>query len=236
MIFVDQTKKITSIDDLNPDMDKTIDLRLDGLVNKQKIKVIKPVQGVILYRDMINYYAAIQIHKYLIKPDHQSKKIALEKILTMAQNAKELHWTNLGGQIITKDDLQNILDDISKRQIKSWNDVHSRYSELLNKYPDQKMAYACYCLKSIYANRDLNLHLIIESLSRSVITAENLLTSSLTSRQKDFTDPFRKMVFNDDDEMNTVLTTIEEDPFIQDYKTEIKNWCLEVNTLINELS
>ena len=62
------------------------------------------------------------------------------------------------------------------------------------------------------------------------------IASSITkriseSREKDYLNPFRKMVYNSDEEMNQVLGSFPENSFIKQKQKELKNFRKKVESL-----
>jgi hypothetical protein len=56
------------------------------------------------------------------------------------------------------------------------------------------------------------------------------------SRAKDYTNPFRKMVYETNEEMNKVLGRLEENSFIQQQMGELDKLKKEVKLIIKRLS
>ena len=51
------------------------------------------------------------------------------------------------------------------------------------------------------------------------------------SRAKDYTNPFRKITFENDDEMTSVVGTLEDNSFIKHQQEELKQFKAEIETL-----
>jgi hypothetical protein len=54
------------------------------------------------------------------------------------------------------------------------------------------------------------------------------------SRAKDYSNPFRKMVYENKDEMNAVVGKIEDNQFIQDQFEELENFKKTVKGLLKK--
>ena len=55
------------------------------------------------------------------------------------------------------------------------------------------------------------------------------------SRAKDYTNPFRKMIYKTKDEMNEVIGKLEDNQFIQDQLAELDNYKNFVRNLSKKL-
>ena len=55
-----------------------------------------------------------------------------------------------------------------------------------------------------------------------------------TSRAKDYTSNFRKMMYENDEEMNQVIGKLDENSFIKEQKTAFGIWEKKINTLIKK--
>jgi len=71
----------------------------------------------------------------------------------------------------------------------------------------------------------------IELLQKSQKTNNDILINSFESRKKDYTDPFRKMNFENEKEMHAVLGPVEND-FLVDLKKNNDIFNKIINSLI----
>ena len=55
------------------------------------------------------------------------------------------------------------------------------------------------------------------------------------SREKDYTNPFRQMVYGNTREMEKVVGSLAENPFIQQEKEELSRYKRSVNVIIKKL-
>ena len=183
-------------------------LLLDGQVNKGKAEVHKPVQSLLLYRDMILFYSVRTILDNF--PKNRVKKVPDTKV----------DWTNLGGQIISKADINRILEDIRGGRIKSWDAVHAAYAEAQENYSTVKYNHALHVLQRLgklesFSLDSRGMHYILNEFQT---ISEQLIERVLESRRKDYTVPFRKMIYESTQEMEAVLGKMEDNPFLNDYQ------------------
>ena len=71
-------------------------------------------------------------------------------------------------------------------------------------------------------------------LQRSVNTKMWMSKGIYESRAKDYSNPFRKMVYENKDEMNAVVGKIEDNQFIQDQFKELENFKKTVKELMKK--
>ncbi len=138
---------------------------------------------------------------------------------------------NVGGQVIPSSKVFELFSLIKIGRIKNWAEVHAFYDECQASYTDYKARYALYLLEQLYSRE-------CESFDREVyadITNDvayvsmNMLESSITSREKDYTDFFRSITFRNKRERDTVLGSFEDNSFLKHlrYSTDEFNGVLE---------
>ena len=94
------------------------------------------------------------------------------------------------------------------------------------KYPQHKLKHALASLSEITG---INLKKIdthqFANLLNSIITTKEWMTKGIhDSRAKDYTNPYRKMVYESIGEMNEVLGKLEENSFIKQQIEELKSF------------
>ena len=76
------------------------------------------------------------------------------------------------------------------------------------------------------------MYLLNKLFAESIITKEWILKNIQTSREKDFTNDFRKMVYENETEMINVLGDIKNNTFINQQKIETKKYIKKVREII----
>ncbi|HID40265.1 MAG TPA: DUF4954 family protein [Calditrichaeota bacterium] len=215
-------------------LDKAHQYFLSGVVNKQKARLLKPAQGIRLYRMLAFYYGTRALTQLLAEIEMSQLSAWL------SQNYREPDhvWHNVGGQLIADSDLNVLLDDIRSGKINSWQEIHERYNLLWEKYPHQKQMHGLYTLLQIEKMdfSDLTPQRIIAILQRQKEIAAQLRDWAFDSRSKDFSNPFRQATYLSQEEMNTVLITPEEDPFLNDFDATTKDYFKEIEILIEKIN
>lgn len=217
--------------------DATIDLHqreilLDGVENsKRKVVLIKAREGYELYKRMIKYYAATQLKQYL--DAHPYDELAKTYILPN-HNPTRAPFENIGGQLVRKQDVEALLDAVRSGRIDDWDAVHKRYHELSVQYPAHKVEHA---IASLLELNRMNLSeltpAVIQSLIKeSVSTKEWICKEIYKTRAKDYSNPFRRMVYENEQEMDAVIGRLGDNTFIRQQQEEFEEYSMSIQTLM----
>jgi len=213
--------------------DRTIDLSqqeilLDGVENaKRKVVLIKVREGYMAYKRMIEYYAATQLKRYF--DEHSFADF--EKNYIAADNIPErVPFENVGGQLIRRQDMEALFDDIRNGRINDWDAIHQRYHQLSTEYPSHKFEHALASvleLKSVSISH-LSVVFIEELIGQSVATKQWVCREIYKTRAKDYQNPFRRMVYGSEEEMEVVLGRLAENAFIRQQEEEYAQYAASV--------
>jgi hypothetical protein len=75
----------------------------------------------------------------------------------------------------------------------------------------------------------------MEVLQNAIETKTWLTKNVYESREKDYTNSFRKMVYDTNEEMNNVLGKLEDNSFIKEEQERLKVFVTKANGLIKQL-
>jgi hypothetical protein len=197
----------------NPEVDE-LELLAAGIENSnRKVVLIKVLACYHLFKELVAYYAATQVLQ-LVKGAGIKTREALQKALPAP--GKLNTWTNLGGQLVPQEVLQKILEQVRGGKIKGWDDIHGFYHKQALLYPEQKLQHA---LAALYAVTGINLkkdkEAIATLLQQAIATREWMVKGIYESRSKDYSNPFRKMVYENREEMDKVTGRLEDNSFIR---------------------
>jgi hypothetical protein len=137
-------------------------------------------------------------------------------------------WVNIGGSIFRNEDREELIRDVENGTLGTWEDLHLRLRELSSNYHIDILNHAFSILLRIGEVRP-------EELERTAIpwrrlaedaTAEQerLSDSVRTSREKDFSDQFRRCTFSGEAEMEAVLGRLEDDTLVETIREETEEW------------
>ena len=148
-----------------------------------------------------------------------------------------MKWVNMGGQLMTISDVDKLKKDIKRNKINSWSDVHDFYSQKGTDYIKDKLIHAYTSLLEIenITSKQFTSEVFIELLEKSIATKMWMSKGIYKSRAKDYTNPFRKMVYDNKEEMNAVIGRLEDNQFIQDQLAETDKYKKAVKGIIKRM-
>ncbi len=204
---------------------------LDNTENsKRPVKLLKVQAAYTNFRKLISYYCIRElIGSTRIQPNYLK---SLQALLQKNKNKCE-EWVNAGGQLIRKKALEQLKSFIKNGKIKSWDEVHLWYQQQSKKYKLDKLNHAAAILLEItrIAPHQLNKKRLITLLEEAKET-ENWIANQITlSRQKDYVNPFRKMLYETDTEMKEVMGALEENPFIKKQNEKRQQFASQIETI-----
>jgi hypothetical protein len=198
--------------------------------SKRKTVLVKVLPSYKIYEELVIYYGTTQLLNFIQENNFKS----LEE-LKAALPAKQVRteWINLGGQLMPTTDIDLLKEKIKTGKIKSWDGVHEYYQKQGEKYAQQKLKHALAALTEITGvnlkKMDTNQ---FTTLLNSVIATKEWMTKGIyDSRSKDYSNPYRKMVYESVGEMNVVLGKLEENSFIKQQVEELKTFKTQIASL-----
>lgn len=213
-----------------------LEILVDNVENsKRKVVLTKTLQAYRMYEDLVIYYGANHLLDLI-----REKSITSIEALRAALPAKTQRgeWVNIGGQLIPAEEEKAMKEKIKSGKIKSWDDVHAFYQLQGEKYPLQKRNHALASLAEITGIqlRKIDSHQLNTLLDGLVITKEWITKGIYDSRAKDYSNPFRKMVYESIGEMNEVVGKLEDNSFIKQQVAELKQFKIEIASLKKKFS
>jgi hypothetical protein len=146
-------------------------------------------------------------------------------------------WINVGGQLMADSDVKKLKSQIKSNKINSWKQVHVYYQRIGDDYPKEKLIHAYTSLLELLniTSKQLTPELFKTLLENAITTKEWMSKGIYSSREKDYINPFRKMVYETNQEMNVVIGKIEDNQFIQGQLAEVDLYKKQVKNLIRKL-
>jgi hypothetical protein len=204
-----------------------------GIENtKRKTLIVKAAKAYNLYKELITYYGYSQLIQFIQSHSFKSLKDAIH-ILPAKLKRKE--WINVGGQLILKDDIEKFKSNVKKGNIIGWDAVHQWYAENGTEYNENKLKHA---LASLVEIKGINLNEIdgetlAEIIHETITTKEWITNKIYESRAKDYKNPFRSMVYDNEMEMEMVVGKIEDNTFINDQIKELDKFKNDMQSLLS---
>lgn len=188
---------------------------------KRPTQVIKVWEAYRVYKQLIVFYAAQNLITYI--QDQQLSSFEYLKKLLPAE-PKRLEWKNIGGQLIPAPVLDSLLENIKNGNTATWDDVHSFYEKNGDLYTEQKMQHSFASLLEL-----LNLsptaftqQVFHSILQKALETKQWMVEGIYHSRAKDYQNAFKKMLYDNEAEMDEVIGKLDENSFIQQQEEELK--------------
>lgn len=151
--------------------------------------VLKAEEGLKAYEEMLIYYAM--------------KTVKGERSKVKGERLND--WLNIGGQLVAKADMEQLIADVESGAIGSWQQVHGRMDALWETYPAQREAHAYGILCRLAGVDALSDDLWQQYQQRYTEIQKYIEEQKVASRRKDDVNPFRNMTYWDDAEREAVL-------------------------------
>jgi len=200
----------------------------------RKTEILKVQQAIDLFKELILFYCINQLTEHTIANKFSSIDDLKKSI---PQKIERLQWLNIGGQLMTAHEVQKIKHDIKRKKINSWQNVHDCYRQSDADYSKNKLIHAYTSLLEIenITSKQLTADVFKSLLEKTIVTKTWMSSGIYLSRAKDYENPFRKMVYENKDEMNAVIGKLEDNQFIQDQLADADKYKKTLKTLMKKI-
>ncbi len=202
--------------------------------SKRKVQLLKVNQAYSIFKEIVVYYGVSQ----LLNNIKIQKITSWEKLTAKIKSINyRTEWINVGGQLILKSEISSLRKDINSGKIKSWDEVHTFYAANGNSYPQQKFEHAFASLIEVCElsikkfDKSTFKSLLLKSQATRIWMVENMQDS----KSKDYKNPFRKMVYENEAEMINVLGDPNGNGFVQQQVQEMESYKKLVALTIKQL-
>jgi Domain of unknown function (DUF4954) len=198
-------------------------------------KIIKVNKSVAVFKELIKFYGTTVLMKHYTDNKFEDFE-AFKKSLPL-NAVSRTEWLSIGGQLMTASTVKKLKNDIKNDVFNNWNDVHNFYKDESNIYQTNKLEHAYCGLLEILGitSKQFTVELLKELLNDSIATKTWMAKGILKSREKDYTNEFRKMVYENNEEMNQVLGKIENNTFIQEQLEGLEEFKVQVTNLLKQI-
>ncbi len=200
----------------------------------RKTQVVRVSETIELFKELIRYYGSTQIFEHASQNKFSSFDEMKKTLQTKIQRSS---WLNVGGQLLPEAEVEKLRKSIKSKKINTWQEVHDFYKKEGVIYPNNKLTHAYTSLLEIenITSKQFTSQVFKELLEKSVITKTWMSEGIYKSRAKDYTNPFRKMVYENKAEMDTVIGRLEDNQFIQDKLKELDIYKRDVKAFIRKM-
>jgi len=211
---------------------------LDILANEfenagRTVQIIKVQQAFNVYKELLIYYGINQLLHFT----WNNKISDWEKFYSsLPLRARRSNWLNIGGQLFPQPAVNTFKKEINSGNIKNWDDVHSFYSMNSQIYTEQKLQHAFASLLEVCKLKPMEFDkkMFKGLIQQALTTREWMVKGIFNSRAKDYHNPFRKMVYDNRKQMETVIGKLDDNSFIKKKIAEMKDYREKTKALLKK--
>jgi hypothetical protein len=209
-------KKGTELLEANDPLVDELEILGEGFEHtRRKTIIAKTRQAYHIYKKMLRLYGISALFRHLEKEECTG----IEPLQAAATGPLE-SWINVGGQLIPEPEVERLKTSVKDGTFTGWPDVHHFYTELGNRYNTLKQQHAFATLEKITG---ISLRKITASQLHGLLTEYVKLEQWVAAciydtREKDYTNSFRSMMYDTMEQMEAVVGKLEDNSFI--HKTQ----------------
>lgn len=213
-----------------------LDLFADEFENSsRKVRLVKVLPCYHIFKDLVSYYAIQQLVDFTRANNFSS----LQEIQDSLPSKPVLNnWTNIGGQLIPQQEVDKLLKQIQNNKVKSWSEIHEFYKQQGAAYTQQKLHHALAVLKLTHGIhlKKVSEAVLVNLLKKNIQVREWMVNQIHDTRAKDYQNPFRKMIYDNEQEMNKILGNIKDNSFINHETTSLTAYRKTLMSVIQKIS
>lgn len=213
----------------NPDVDFTLD---DPICQRKYGAVIlKPVHAYKMYRKIVKYWATRTLMEFCESLNQDM--LTFDLVARIRTLPLFTEWENVGGQIIPSGKIRELFNSIKTGEINSWDAVHEYYKLCSCAYDQYKVRYALYLLEQLYSRpiEEFSVDLYRNVTDDVSIVAYDIYNASLKSREKDYKDYYRSMVYRSEEEMDIVIGPLEDNSFLRQLRADTEEFTTKIREI-----
>jgi hypothetical protein len=187
---------------------------------RRKVLILKPWKAYHAYGEILHYYGVRNLMEYLTNNPKSSFSVMCKAL----KGTRKKEWVNLGGQLMQKEDLDNLRSEIGSGKLKSWKDIHNRYNDLWAKYKLDKQKHAFATICELIGTEKLTTEEWNTALDKTVKIQNYISGQVYSSRKKDFENPYKQTTFRNKEEMKAAFGSVDENSFIIQVRQETSDF------------
>jgi hypothetical protein len=215
-----------------PERADELEILAEGWENgDRKVRLTKVPAAYNLFRQLISYHATTRLLDFIHKNPVKSFDELLQALPATTPFYK---WVNAGGQLIRESELKKLIGQIHSGKVRSWEQIHQFYTRQGEQYAADRLVSALAALRAVTGNslRKTGRDGFAALLRQSIATREWMTKEIYASRAKDYTNPFRKMVYESPEEMNAVVGRLQDNGFIRQEKEAAKKYRKDIEKVL----
>jgi hypothetical protein len=213
--------------------------------HKRPQALLKPRRALAAYNAMLHYYVFNTFAGYLFRRRDLDfsgfKRTAFQKDPEWeraAGGSRVSQWVNMGGQICPAFRVDALRDAIGRGLYKDWHGIHREYDAWAGLYEQDKLRHAWSLLELLEDGKkpeDLDRGGFMGELEKLRRTRQWISGQVYASRAKDFLDPFRKITYRNQEEMDAVAGKPGENFFVKRSRDELAVFESSLDALLENL-
>jgi hypothetical protein len=209
-----------------------LEILVDGFENsKRKAQLLKVERSYTIFKELIVFYAMEQLLQFV--KANQIKTV--EALLAQLPKKQKRHsWINIGGQLVEETAYEQLKQKITTNKLKNWEAIHKWYRSQGEAYSTRKLVHALASYFELTGEKQLTKATLKTALQQYLSIKEWMVNGIKESRAKDYSNPFRKMVYETEEEMEIVTGKLSENSFILQQVEELKTTKATVQKLIKQ--
>jgi hypothetical protein len=208
----------------------SLSLTTSGFENSSRpVCIAKVGEAYRVYKNAVIYYGVRQLIDHITTHGIPSFPALMGHL---PSHPKRLEWVNVGGQLIASTSLQLLLKNIKDHSIRDWEQVHEFYEQNSRLYLRQKLEHAYASLLEIVKVDQLDLPQFRKLLRQALEIKGWMVDSIYSSRARDYQSEFRKMIYDNEAEMDSVIGKLEDNSFIEQQQKELAQFRSEVEEIL----
>jgi hypothetical protein len=213
------------------DLVDQLEIVVDGVENsKRKVVLLKVSKAYGIFLELFGMYLA----QSLLDITHTNRTPSINDLNKLAKETYEPIFENIGGQLIPKSKMETALNNIINNNFSGWSDLHDFYAEQSAAYPSNKLAHAIGSYLQLNNLAEITTVQLKQVLQLALTTKKWMTKNVEDSRQKDFTSPYRKMVYENVDEMYEVLGNPKKNEFVLHEIESLKLFETQIQQLLSQ--
>jgi hypothetical protein len=196
---------------------------------KRNTVIIKAHRAYHAYRDMLKYYAVNNLFEYI----RQHTGTTLASMHNELKGKRKHTWVNLGGQIMSGEDIDSLRKDIGTGKLSTWQAIHDRYDQLWEKYRIEKQQHAYATLLELHDADQITEVIWKKNLKEASRIQQFVCDQVYISRKKDYENPYRQATFRNTEEMTAAIGTIDDNSFILQVRKETEEYNKRIKEAMN---
>lgn len=219
-----------------PETVNSLEILAEGFENSRRpVQLIKVAEAWAISREMIRYYGTTQLLRFIQEKGFRNWK---QLATRLPGKTTRTAWINIGGQLMPEPSLKKLIREVKNGKLANWDAVHAFYRSESAAYPAEKFRQSFAALMEVTGLKPdgFSREKCIRLLQDSTKTRKRITEAIYSSRARDYDNPFRKMVYNNDEEMNRVIGRLDENSFILQQQEEEKLYTEKVREIIELLS